>query len=190
MHPQAAASGRRRNAAVLALLLAALWFGGCTVTPQALEPPPERDAPNVSTAAETPEEYRGVRVRWGGTIAGVENRADSTLVEVVARPLGRDSRPRGDDRSEGRFLAVIPGFLDPAIYEEGRELTVAGTLDGIEERPVGDYPYHYPRIQATGHHLWPRPVAPPAYPRGWYDPWYDPWWDDPWYRHRHPHRRW
>lgn len=180
---------------MIRLLLLVLPVGlllGCAAIPAAVEAPPDDDAPGLAAAARDADTHRGKRIRWGGTIAGVENRTDQTLVEVVFRPLDRDSRPRTTDTSDGRFLAVIPGFVDPAIYEQGRDITVSGHLDGATRRQVGDYRYNYPRVQVEGHHLWPKPVLvyrePPPY--GWHDPWYRPWWDDPWHPHYRPFRRW
>ena len=172
--------------------LFALIITACASVPASLQPAPAEGAPTLAQAMRAPDSHAGERIRWGGTIAGVENRREETLVEVAARPLGRDARPRSTDTSEGRFLAVIPGFLDPAIYEEGREITVSGALDGVEMRAVGEYEYTYPRVRATGHELWPRPMATaPAYPAYyWHDPFYRYPWDDPWYPYYRPYRRW
>ena len=55
-------------------------------------------------------------MRWGGTIASVNNRDDDTTeLQIVSRPLDRRGRPRHVDVSEGRFVAEVDGFLDPEI---------------------------------------------------------------------------
>jgi len=188
------------------LLIAILTLTACATLPSPIDEPAAGTRPDVATARENPEQTRGEVVRWGGTIAGVENQPQVTLIEVVARELDRGGRPRATDISEGRFLAVIPGFLDPAIYQRGRQLTVVGELHGIRHREVGDLEYPYPEVRVTGHHLWePRP-EPPAmgrYPGPYFhDPFYDPFYDpfhrpgfgprfhDPFYRHPFPHHRW
>lgn len=171
----------------LVLFVAAALIG-CASTPETI-PEPAAGSPDPAQVRSHPERYNGEQVRWGGTIAGVENREDTTLIEVVARELDSRGRPRASDRSPGRFLAVVDGFLDPAIYAADRSLTVTGTVAGTTVRPVGEHDYTYIRVEVTGHHLWPRELSadyadrryryPPPY---YYDPWYDPW---------HPyHRGW
>lgn len=161
--------------AMLALLLLAV--AGCATTvPESVRRPPA-DSPSLAQAHADPDRYRGRKVRWGGTIASVVNRSDETCIEVVGRELQSNGRPVEDDRSEGRFLACVKSFLDPAVYAEGRLLTVAGTLEGTETRPVGEYPYRYPRVRISAYQLW----APLPEPRaGDWDPFWDPYWYGPW----------
>lgn len=153
------------------LLLAA----GCATTPESI-PDPGPDSPTLSDVREKPARYRGDQVRWGGTIAGVENRAETTLIEVVARELATGGRPQSGDGSPGRFLAVIDGFLDPAIHRKGRQITVTGAVAGITRRPVDEHDYRYVRVEASGHHLWPERVARDDRDRYWrHPPPFAPW---------------
>ncbi len=127
--------------------------------------------------------FIGQRVRWGGTVVRVENRAQESVIEVVNRELDASARPIRLDRSGGRFMAVIRGFIDPVIYEAGRDITVIGTLEKIVSAPLGDFSYQYPLLQVESHKLWekhlPRPYRRDPYG---YDPWYPwhpgyaPWW--------------
>jgi outer membrane lipoprotein len=167
----------------LVLGVVAVWLAACAPAPIREAPP---GAPLPDEVRADPERFLGSQVRWGGVISGVDNRADDTLVEVVARPLGSSGRPRETDTTQGRFLARVPGFLDPAVYRTGREITVLGKVAGLESRPVGDYPYPYVRVDAQAHYLWAvrEPVRDPYYPHWWYDPWYP---YHPWYG---PWRRW
>jgi len=111
-----------RSWILLLLLLAAC----ATNVPDAIrEPPPDNLA--VDDVRRDPETYVGPYVRWGGTIAGVENGKTETTIEIVARDLDSSGRPRLTDHSPGRFLARAAGFLDPAVYSKGREVTVTGT---------------------------------------------------------------
>jgi len=57
----------------------------------------------------------------------VENQNNSTLIEIIGRPLVGEGRPDISRPSNGRFIAEIPGFVDPVI-NSGPELT-AGFLD-------------------------------------------------------------
>lgn len=94
-------------------------------------------------------------VRWGGTIARVENLAEqSTLVEIVSRPLGRNGRPVHNDQSEGRFFAYIDKFLDPQIVEPGRDITVVGTLVARQSGMIGQAPYVFPVIASQSINYW------------------------------------
>ncbi|GAB4388198.1 MAG: hypothetical protein Kow0025_05980 [Thermodesulfovibrionales bacterium] len=95
-----------------------------------------------------PEAFRGRVVMLGGFIVGVRLTEDRTHIEVVQKPLDRTGRPREDDVTEGRFIVVTEGYLDPAIYSPGRELTVAGEVLGRELRPLGDAQYPYVLVRA------------------------------------------
>ncbi len=157
-----------------------LILSGCatTVPEQVRRPLP--DAPDLARVLAAPERFVGREVRWGGSIAGVDNRADETCIEVVGRELQTRGRPLEGDRSQGRFLACIDRFLDPAIFAEGRLFTVRGEIEAVERRPVGAYPYPYPRVRISSFQLWeprPEPVHPP-YP--YFGPHWDPFWHGPW----------
>lgn len=171
-------------------MLVAVLLGGCATTvpePIRTAPPAEVHVEEVRTA---PQTFLGTTVRWGGHIVAVRNLRDTTLIEIVARRLDQEGRPLEEDRSSGRFLAKVAGFLDPAIYAAGRELTVRGQIEGVIEQPIGEFPYTYPLVRAERVHLWPpRPVRVPARPY-YYDPfWYDPWypWGWPYYPY-YPYR--
>lgn len=171
--------------ALLLIVLAGLGLVGCATQ----VPGPIREAPALDL---TPDEIRaapmhfdGATIRWGGIIATVENRVDHALIHVVSRPLELNGRPRKTDVGHGRFLAQVPGFVDPAIYTLGRELTVRGKVAGIKPLTVGEFEYPYVLVQVEVKHLWPirEPLPdysyphhyPYHYPPWWYNPWYDPW---------------
>ena len=69
-------------------------------------------------------------------------------------PLDRSEQPIGDNKFGGRFLVLYQGFLDPAIYEKGKIITVAGIIKGDKALPLGDTEYHYPYLNAREIHLW------------------------------------
>jgi outer membrane lipoprotein len=158
-----------------------LLLAGCaSQVPRAVSEPPPR---NLSVAEVRAKQGPiGAQVRWGGTIAKVENYKTETWIEVVERPLDNDGRPQQLDQSGGRFLARVDGFLDPAIYAPGRQITVAGLLQENTTRQIGDYTYTFPVVKVISFYLWP-PLSKQVYHDPWYDPWY-PWHDpfyDPWY---------
>lgn len=162
------------------LLLVCMLFTACaSQVPPAIRTP-IAGAPDVKSARAADAELIGKRVRWGGVIARVENRKQDTLLELVDRPLGRSGRPVEGDDSGGRFIARIPGFLDPSTYAKQREMTVTGVLAASVTRSVGDFPYRYPVVDVDTYYLWAKPL-PPQYPY-YYDPfWYDPWYGPRWY---------
>ena len=159
---------------LLLLLLLSPWLAGCAPPPPELirRPPAEPLLPAAVQAA--PAAHLGRLVRWGGEVVAVHNRADASEIEILARPLWPDGPPRRDAPALGRFLATGTGFIDPAEYAPGRPITVAGRISGSEQRPIGAYPYPYPRLQIEALWLW-EPVEA-------IDPWYgptplhDPWW--------------
>jgi outer membrane lipoprotein len=99
---------------------------------------------------------QGQYVRWGGLVAKVKVRKQATWVEIVALPLEASGRPKRTDASEGRFIARIPGLLDPIIYRRGREITVYGRLTKTFDGKIGEQAYTYPVLDVVGHQLWPK----------------------------------
>jgi len=90
--------------------------------------------------------------------------ANETEIEVVQKQVSSSGEPYLTDKSEGRYLVVVDRFLDPAIYRSGRDITVAGEVQGSVQRRLGEIDYRYPVIAAVELHLWKEPLSPPAYP--------------------------
>jgi outer membrane lipoprotein len=139
----------RSGAIALTLSLTA-----CT-PPPVLKPmtAPVDVAPEAAAAAA--ERYRGAEVVWGGRIVEVRNRADVSEVVVVAYPLDSGQRPRPKETSQGRFIAVLEGYVESYDYPQGRYLTLSGKIDGSISENVDEHPYLYPVVRAEGVHLWP-----------------------------------
>jgi outer membrane lipoprotein len=161
------------------VLLISLLLGACaSQIPQGIRKAPA-DMPTLEQVRTHPDDYQGRQVRWGGKLIQTENREDTTWLTLLDRPLYRDGEPKFTDDSDGRFIAIVPGFLDPQVYVSDRRVTVSGTLLRSETNKVGDYPYTYPVVQADVWYLWPVETEPPyGYP---YPGWYAPWYYDPWY---------
>lgn len=163
----------RLSGAALLIALAA----GCATIPAPLAGDFPEFQPDQAT-----DRSVGARVRWGGTIVDTRPGPDQTCVEILAREIGRDGRPRAGDAAHGRFLACRDGFKDPAVFTSGREITVVGRLTGFVSGQIGDFEYTYPSMAADVLYLWAmRPDVVYYYADPW---WYDPWW--PYYRY--PHR--
>ena len=131
-----------------------------------------------------PERFSGKVVLWGGVLVDISNlQSNETDVTVRQTELDFEKRPKDLDRSAGRFVVRYPGFLDPAIYQAGRLITVAGEVAGRIVQRLGQADYAYPLIRAKELYLWPKPV--PVYPYPYYYPYYgDPFWGPFWYPYR------
>jgi len=130
--------------------------------------------------AADPEAYKEKIIILGGVIAQTTPKPGQTELEIVQKKLDYFNEPESTDASEGRFLVIADGFLDPLIYQKDRRITVAGEVLGAEVRPLGEVEYHYPVIKAREMKLWPKfkPTPPPPY---WGYPYYwGPYYWGPW----------
>ena len=167
------------------LLLTLLLSACASQVPQLIREAPADDPP-LEQVRENATDHLGQQVRWGGIIIETGNQEDATRLTMLGRPLYKDGQPKFTDDSAGRFIAIVPTFLDPQVYAPERQVTVTGTLLNTEAGKVGEYPYSYPVIQADAWYLWPEQTEPPyGYP---YPGWYDPWFYDPWYPYGYPYR--
>lgn len=125
-----------------------------------------------SLLRQNPDAFLGRTVVFGGVIVRVENQKEKTVLEILEKRLDPWSKPYDEDASGGRFLVVCPEFLDPAIYREGRQVTIVGEVTGKQLRMVGEIDYQYPVLASKQIYLWPE------YPQRLYHPfpiWY--YWD-------------
>lgn len=102
-------------------------------------------------------------VRWGGTILSSSNTPEESCFEILSRPLDYNARPVATDGEQGRFLACKAGFLDPAVFKPGRDVTIIGDVTGVEPRKVDDFDYRYPKLRAQTIYLWPERVVTETY---------------------------
>ena len=136
--------------AVMVLLLNA-----CAITP-----PFSQDllsGVNISLQPEqaAKEDVLDEAVMWGGVIVNATNSPDHTDFAVLFYPLDRSQRPDRGQPAKNRFIVRYPGYLETMVYAPGREITVLGKLQGVEEGKVGDAPYRFPVLKAERIHLWP-----------------------------------
>jgi len=104
--------------------------------------------------AAKPQPATGKSVQWGGVIVSTTNLQGSTQIEVLAYPLDSDGRPKSDGTAQGRFILERTGYLEPASYAEGRQVTAVGTVTRTQTGKVGEADYTYPVITAKQLHLW------------------------------------
>jgi len=146
------------------------------------------------TLVQNAPQYTGQTVILGGFILSTENKADETLISVLQTPLSSMEYPYNKDLSEGRFVVVHKGFLDPEVYRQNRRITVAGTIVGFKTEQIGSCPYDCLTIESRQIYMWPKNLQRNYYwrdePYYWrHDPFY--WYDgpiyDPYYGGYSPH---
>jgi len=171
---------------VLLLFLFSGWLISCSPFSREITRQFEENH-SLREIQKNPQLHIGKKVLWGGVILETKNKKGETLLEVIQTELDIQKRPVNLDHSSGRFLVLQAGFLDPAIYQKGREITVAGEIVGQEVFPLGETQYTYPILAAQEIHLWDKPEeVMPAFPYGyrypphWWHPypfgWYGPYW--------------
>lgn len=164
----------RSTLVIVALLLAT----GCT--PAISKALRERADNNLGlkTVIQDPEAHMGKTIIWGGVIVSTRNTKDGSLLEIVQKPLDIQLGPKRTDDSSGRFLALYEDFLDPTIYDKGRNVTVGGEIGGRRVQPLDEIEYTYPLVVAREVYLWQQPRARPSYPEPY--PFYHYYWYGPW----------
>jgi outer membrane lipoprotein len=139
---------RHLPATVLALALAA-----CAPAP-IYKTAPQSVTVTPFQAAQSPERYAQGDVVWGGRIVQVINLADHSEVEVLAYPLDGSQRPKANDSGNGRFVAVMSGYVEPLDYPAGSLITVSGKLNGSRAGKVGEANYVFPMVTVGQSHVW------------------------------------
>ena len=167
-------------------ILKAVWLAflmpffvmSCSVISQQIRK--ESMAPvNFKILLQETNKYMGNTVILGGYILETQNLADRSSIKVLQAPLGFGETPKSRDDSEGRFIILHKGFLDPEIYSKNRKVTVAGKIIGKAVEKVDQSDQSYLKIESREIHLWPKEQN---YPMPYYAPWYYPYpYYDPWY---------
>ncbi|RAM00264.1 hypothetical protein DO021_20080 [Desulfobacter hydrogenophilus] len=111
---------------------------------------------SLKMVLEDTRDYAGKMVLWSGEIINTDNEKQGTMMEIIQKPADINGRPKDVDKSQGRFLALNKTYLDAAIYEKGRKVTVAGRIKEKRTRPLGGIQYTYPLIMVEEIYLWPR----------------------------------
>ncbi|MCB1559829.1 MAG: Slp family lipoprotein [Xanthomonadales bacterium] len=142
------------------LLLVASSLCACATRPAFEDPPPTRTLAPYQ-AARDGDAHLQKPVMWGGMVLGVNNFAHHSEVEILAYPLDDRQRPKLEAADQGRFIALMAGFADPATLPRGRFVTLIGTVTGDRHGPVRGEDYVWPEVDVKRMHLWPRDFREP-----------------------------
>jgi outer membrane lipoprotein len=156
------------------LISMALCFQGCTyaISPELAGRADKKTS--FETLQNDPASFKGKLFILGGVIARTTPLKQGTLIEVVQKPLDWWGQPRRTNTSGGVFLVIYPAYLDPLVYVEGREVTVAAEIEGTRSKTLGDREYDALVVTSKELKLWPR-ERPPQYRPDYMDPLlYDP----------------
>lgn len=142
---------------------------------------------NFSDLEDNPGLYKGELYILGGVIAKTTATKRGSLIEALYIPVDSRGYLKEFSPSGGRFLALYPGrFLDPLIFRERREITLAGEFVEMRKGYIDEIEYSFPLFDIKELYLWEVRkdyyyVEPYPY---WYYP-YPYWWYDPWWRYRY-----
>ena len=132
-----------------------LLLSACAVTPPFSEDLLHNVNRSMSPEQAVKNDAKDVEVMWGGVIVNASNTPDHTDFSVLYYPLDASQRPDRTQAARHRFIVRYPGYLETMVYAPGREITVIGKLQGVEEGKIGDAPYRFPVLKADRIHLWP-----------------------------------
>jgi outer membrane lipoprotein len=108
---------------------------------------------------ENPKGYLGSIVIWGGVVSKVSRGAEGTSLLVMQAPL--DSKGHPQTRiALGEFIARTSESLDPRVYRKGLTITLAGEIDGVEEKELGPMEYPRPVLRIIQIHPWEKKPLP------------------------------
>jgi outer membrane lipoprotein len=151
----------------LAVLPALFALGGCSSGPDVIPKEFESQIDSSLTFSQimaTPSAYSGRTVLLGGEILSAKRLPGSTQLEVLQLPV-KDEDPPAEKRSEsqGRFLAMNHGDLDPAALPPGTRVTLVGQVTGESVQRLDESDYRYPTVEVKHLYVWDAD----AYERNW-----------------------
>ena len=141
-----------RSYLVFGLLLMVL-FSGCSPISKELRNRADQRL-TFQQVSQNPEAYKGKIVIWGGEIIETIVQKDgTTLIVVLQRPLDRKKEPKIQS-SEGRFVILVEGIVEPYTFRRGRRITTGGEILGKKVMRLGEFEYPYALLRSKQLHLW------------------------------------
>ncbi len=120
--------------------------------------------PSLKALQKEPERYRDRLFILGGRIVETRVTDEGSLIEAVVLPVDDHGYISYAPYTGGRFIARLKneaGILDPAIFREDLEVTVAGVFRELREGRIDEGRYLFPLFDIEEIHLWEE--AEPAY---------------------------
>jgi len=135
----------------------ATFLVGCTSAPPVIPESLEEQIDKTVTFPEikdNPTSHVGKIVVLGGEVLDAKRVQTGTLLEVLQIPL-HDLQPAGDRmESQGRFLALNRGGLDPAAIPASTRVTVVGEVTGAITQALDESEYTYPTLEIKHVKVW------------------------------------
>ncbi|BCS54799.1 Slp family lipoprotein [Geobacter sp. SVR] len=140
---------------IFSIILAAFLLTGCaSVISNKSQRLVDRNI-SFTQLQKDPERYNGHFVMFGGVIVSLWNKSNGAdELEMVQLKTNEQGEIIDTTSSEGRFFAMSPTFLDPAIYQPGVMATLVGEVRGTKTVPIGEREYIYPVLLIKEIHLW------------------------------------
>ena len=95
-------------------------------------------------------------------IIEVRNFERHSELEILAFPLDDKQRPLLEQRDHGRFIAIVPGYVEAGDWPMGRYLGLIGRITGDRRGAIREAEYVYPEVAVDRMHLWPRDFRKPG----------------------------
>ncbi len=103
----------------------------------------------------SPQSYRGRTVLLGGEILAAKRTQEGTEFEILQLPVTTDDSPaERRSESQGRFLALDHGVMDPASFPPGTRVTLVGEVKGDEVRRLDESEYRYLSVDVKHLYVW------------------------------------
>jgi outer membrane lipoprotein len=145
---------------------------------------------NLSEIKQNPSLNQGQLFIFGGVIARTTATKEGSIIEGIYVPVNSRGYLKNLYGGNGRFLAIYRGreFLDPLIFSEKREITLAAEFLGTRNGKIGELDYIFPFFEIKEVYLWEEirqrdyyyyyyPPQPFYYPSYYYrNRYYSPWW--------------
>jgi outer membrane lipoprotein len=143
----------KKSASILCFVLFAVMAGCAHPISEDLRKSIDPNA-SLQIIKQNPNQFTDKNVMFGGVIVATRNFPDKTEIEVIQKSLDSIGYPSRGDETEGRFVFVQQGFLEPEIYSKGRYVTGAGKLAGTQRGKIDNREIQFPVIEVVELRLW------------------------------------
>ena len=137
---------------------ALVLLSACSSSPPVIPPELEKQIDSSLSFRDiqaSPQGAQGRTVLLGGEVLSARRLQAGTEFEILQLPVTTDDPPseRRSD-SQGRFLALDRGSIDPASMPAGTRVTLVGSVTGEEVRRLDESTYRYPTVEVKHLYVW------------------------------------